>query len=184
MCVVQATYKSQPCDRHDANCDHVDHISHFESCLGVGMLGSVIREDFIDVSSSDAIESLSYLLTHGVASKVYANLAFIEPLVSRMAEDRHEKWPSIDMVVKEFEKVVSQLSKSQLRARLIPRNEKRSFLKNLPLSLRRWMPARAFNGDDASHRTLSVDLGVPEPVSSSIFHGTFCSALRFAPLYM
>ncbi|TFK85824.1 hypothetical protein K466DRAFT_664241 [Polyporus arcularius HHB13444] len=160
------SYKSQPCDRHDAKCDHVEHISHFESSLGVGMLGSVIREDFIDF-----------------ASKVFANLAFIEPLVSRMADDRHEIWPSIDMVVKEFEKVVSQLPKSQLRARLIPRN-KRSFFKNISLSLRRWMPARAINGDNASDRTIYVDFGVPESVSSSTLHGPSCSALKFAPLYM
>ncbi len=178
------SYKSQPCDRHDAKCDHVEHISHFESSLGVGMLGSVIREDFIDVSSSDVTESLSYLLTREFASKVFANLAFIEPLVSRMADDRHEIWPSIDMVVKEFEKVVSQLSKSQLRARLIPRN-KRSFFKNISLSLRRrWMPARAINGDNASDRTISVDFGVPESVLSSTLHGPSCSALKFAPLYM
>lgn len=49
-------YKAQLCDGGNAECDHLEHISHFESCLGVGMLGSVLRENFIDVSPSEFVE--------------------------------------------------------------------------------------------------------------------------------
>lgn len=80
-------------------------------------------------------------------AKVFANLAFIAPLVSHMADDPHEKWPSIDEVVKEFERVVSPLSKTQLRARLIPR-ERRPFFKKLSLPLPRWMSTRLATKDN------------------------------------
>ncbi|KAI0709591.1 hypothetical protein C8T65DRAFT_739950 [Cerioporus squamosus] len=61
-------------------------------------VGNLIREDFL---------------------KVFKNLTFMEPLVTRMVDDDPSKRPTMDEVVSEFKKISSQLSKCQLRSRLL-----------------------------------------------------------------
>ncbi|RPD78646.1 hypothetical protein L226DRAFT_299260 [Lentinus tigrinus ALCF2SS1-7] len=67
------------------------------------MLGSLLKEHFVEA---------------------FENLAFMKALVSHMSEEPHEKWPSIDAVVEEFRAIVSQLSKPQMRKRLIVRKRR------------------------------------------------------------
>ncbi|RPD53198.1 hypothetical protein L227DRAFT_581545 [Lentinus tigrinus ALCF2SS1-6] len=91
------------------------------------MLGSLLREHFVEA---------------------FENLAFMKALVSHMSEEPHEKWPSIDAVVEEFRAIVSQLSKPQMRKRLIVR-KRRSVLKNTSCLLFRCVPLQTTGDEDA-----------------------------------
>ena len=55
--------------------------------------------------------------------KVYTNLSFMEPLISRMVDDDPAKRPTMDEVVTSFKEIVSKSSFLRLRARLVERKD-------------------------------------------------------------
>ncbi|KAI0709588.1 kinase-like domain-containing protein [Cerioporus squamosus] len=55
--------------------------------------------------------------------QVYKNLAFMEPLVSRMCSEDPEKRPTMSEVISEFQKIMSNLRACQLRQRLVERKD-------------------------------------------------------------
>ncbi|RPD53219.1 hypothetical protein L227DRAFT_658388 [Lentinus tigrinus ALCF2SS1-6] len=64
--------------------------------------GNLIREDFL---------------------QIYKNLAFMEPLISRMCDEDPEKRPTMSEVVSEFRKIISQFRGYQLIQRLVERKD-------------------------------------------------------------
>jgi hypothetical protein len=87
-------------------------------------VGNLVRESFLKVISI----SITFPLSLCCLQK-YRNLDFLEALVKRMVQDDPSKRPSMDDVMTEFTKLVKNLSRAKLNARLV--NRKESFVETL-----------------------------------------------------